>query len=132
MRVRTFKPQFAPLVAAGTKRQTIRPMPKRLPKAGDQESWREWTGRPYNRAQRELAQVVLMDVEVIRIHRDGIETCPGTLRVCFFGEWTPARRLWLETVAKLDGFKNWEQMRDWFRAEYELPFEGILITAKNL
>ena len=43
MRVRMFKPQFAPLVKAGTKRQTIRPVPKRLPQPGDLESWREWT-----------------------------------------------------------------------------------------
>ena len=43
MRVRMFKPQFAPLVKAGTKRQTIRPVPKRLPQPGYLESWREWT-----------------------------------------------------------------------------------------
>ncbi len=132
MRVRTFKPQFAPLVKAGSKRQTIRPFPKRMPKAGDPESWREWTGRPYNSPQQELAQVELTSVESVTIHHDGIETCPGTLRVCFWGEWHPVRRQFLNAVAILDGFKNWEAMRDYFQAEYGLPFSGILIKAKDL
>jgi hypothetical protein len=127
-----FKPQFAPLVKAGTKRQTIRPMPKQLPKVGDHESWREWIGLPYRTKQRELARVELTEVQSVVIHRDGIEICPGTLRVCFFGEWNANRRPRLEVTAILDGFASWEKMRDWFRVEYELPFEGILIQAKDL
>lgn len=127
-----FKPQFAPLVKAGTKRQTIRPMPKRMPKAGDVESWRQWSALPYRSPQIELAQVKLTEVQSIVIHRDGIETCPGTLRVTFFGEWSAARRDFLKATALLDGFEGWEQMRDWFKKEHGLPFEGILIRAEDL
>ena len=132
MRVRLFKPQFAPMVEAGTKRQTIRPMPKRLPRVGDLESWRQWTGLPYRSKQRELARVKLIHVESVVIHRDGIETCPGTLRVCFFGEWNKNRRPWLEATAILDGFGSWVIMREWFKSEYELPFEGMLIQAEDV
>ena len=80
MRVRTFKPQFAPLVKAGTKRQTIRPMPKRerdIPKEGDLESWREWTGKPYRSKQRELCQVRLILVCVVNLY----ETSQPTFQI---------------------------------------------------
>lgn len=42
--VRMFKPQFAPMVENGTKLQTVRPRPKRMPKEGDAISLRCWTG----------------------------------------------------------------------------------------
>jgi len=41
MIVRLFKPQFAPKVASGEKRQTVRPTPKRIPYLGDRISLRE-------------------------------------------------------------------------------------------
>lgn len=34
----------------------------------------------------------------------------------------------LDEFAQADGFKDWPEMRDWFRATHDgLPFEGILI-----
>jgi hypothetical protein len=36
--VKTFKPQFAPLVERGEKLQTVRPVPKRMPKPKDRIS----------------------------------------------------------------------------------------------
>ena len=132
MRVRTFKPRFAALVKSGRKRQTIRPMPKRYPKVGEHESWRQWNGRPYNSGQTELAQIKLTEVQSVVVHRDGIEFSPGTLRVCFFGEWHKERRKVLEAIAILDGFSSWIEMRDWFQNKYTLPFSGVLISGKDL
>jgi hypothetical protein len=127
-----FKPQFSPLVLSGAKRQTIRPFPKRYPREGEQESWREWTGLPYRSPQRELAKVVLTEVQTVIIHSNGIEFCPGTLRVSFFGEYSQSRKPLLDAIAVMDGFANWEAMRDWFKANYKLPFKGIMIRAKDL
>ena len=124
MRVRTFKPQFAELVKSGKKRQTIRPTPKRMPKTGDVESWRMWTGRPYNSPQHELVQVRLLSVEPIFIAKDGIllGENPGTV----LEVWDEDR------LAKKDGFKNFTEMAAWFKNEHGLPFEGILIKAEDL
>lgn len=67
MRVRMFQSRFSELISKGIKRQTIRPIPKRMPKEGDLESWREWTGRPYRSPTRKLAQVELQKVSEIII-----------------------------------------------------------------
>ena len=121
MRVRTFKPQFAPLVKSGIKRQTIRPLPKRLPKAGDHESWRQWTGRPYNSPQLELAQVELTSVRPITISSDGV-TVDGQ-KMSYAQE---------TVLAQLDGFKDCVSFMLWFQKEHGLPFNGIMIKAKDL
>ncbi len=34
----------------------------------------------------------------------------------------------LEWFAQKDGFDSWEEMREWFKERYGLPFEGVLIT----
>ena len=119
-----FQPQFAPLVEAGTKRQTIRPTPKRMPQVGECESWREWTGKPYRSKQRELAKVIITDVMLISLSKK---------RCGCFGVRCPSR-LWksttLEEFALADGFNSVEQMRQWFIENHGLPFRGILIKAK--
>lgn len=134
MRVRTFKNQFEPAITrkVNPKRQTIRPTPKRMPKAGDLESWRVWTGRPYNSPQRELVQVRLTNVSLVKIRRQGI----------VFGdapEWdrvknvsTKSGRYAVENFARLDGFDGWESMRKFFMREHGLPFIGILIEAEDI
>lgn len=123
MRARMFKPQFAPLVKAGTKRQTIRPFPKRMPKVGDHESWREWTGKPYRSKQRELAQVRIIGVERISIHQGAVMSREKNPRKLFFE---------IDDFARADGFKNWEDMVRWFENQHGLPFKGILIRAEDL
>ena len=114
-----FKPQFAPLVKSGVKRQTVRPIPKRIPAIGDHESWREWSGLPYRSKQRELAQVELTSVEPIIITETHI-IIPGC-KTCS-----------LTRFAKADGFKNWYWMKHWFKNTHGLPFTGILIKSKDL
>ena len=119
MRVRTFKPQFAPLVKSGAKRQTIRPMPKRLPRAGDKESWREWSGLPYRSPQREPATVQLISVDCIWISYGFIIVKDRAL--------SPRAA---KSLARRDGFADLLPMLDWFKSTHGLPFTGILIRAK--
>jgi len=127
-----FQPRFAPLVKSGAKRQTIRPVPKRMPQIGDRESWREWTGRPYWSLQQELAKVQIIAVETIEIHGD----IWGTHHFAVKGA-TALRQDWWgingwDGFAKADGFGSLRELFDWFKAEHGLPFFGIVITSKDL
>lgn len=98
--VRTFKPQFAPLVEAGTKLQTVRPVPKRMPEAGDQASLRAWTGRAYWSAQRVLREVILSRVREVTIHATGQIELAGRYLT------TPE----MEAFARADGFADLEAL----------------------
>ena len=124
MRVRMFKPQFAPLVLNGSKRQTIRPMPVSLPKVGSIESWRQWSGLPYRSKQRELAKVRITAVEKIMITEEGIcvgNELPRVLKMT--EEWE---------MAKADGFNTLKDFVEWFNFTHGLPFTGILIKAEDI
>jgi hypothetical protein len=116
-----FKPQFAPAVEAGTKLQTVRPVPKRMPEAGDTISLRMWTGLPYRSKQRVLRESVIESVAPIRITEDG----PVLDSIQLWG----AER---DAFAEDDGFPGWMEMREWFEATHGLPFDGILICWKPL
>lgn len=119
MRVRMFKPQFALLVQAGTKRQTIRPMPKRMPKVGDKESWREWIGGAYRSKQRELVRVELTEIRRIKIMKGKAYLSGKKLSNPEYHD-----------LAHQDGFLTAWHMGDWFKQTHRLPFHGILIRAK--
>lgn len=130
MRVRMFKPRFAVLVAAGTKRQTIRPMPKRMPKVGDHESWRRWSGLPYRSKQIELARVEIVSVERIRIEETSDTYDISLLDRPLKGALLPKEH-WDE-IAVADGFANQYGLAIWFKETHGLPFGGIIIRAKDL
>jgi hypothetical protein len=117
--VRMFKPRFARLVEAGTKRQTVRPIPCRPPHVGDLVSCREWTGRPYNSKQRILREEIITRVEPITIF-----TKYGRIEIgCYILPQIEA-----ESFAKADGFDSLEEMLGWFKKEHgEEIFEGIVI-----
>lgn len=117
--VRLFKPRFAPLVEAGTKLQTIRPTPKRVPAPGDRISLRAWTGKPYRSKQRILRETVITHVHMVTITRLNLTSAE-------YGPWaySDLRRA---VFAKADGFKDWWDMVDWFETEHGLPFAGIVI-----
>lgn len=117
-----FKPQFAPLVKDGSKRQTIRPTPKRPVLIGSKESWRKWSGKPYRSSQIELAQVVVTNVRAITLAGFGMFIVSGK-----DATWDEAQE-----IARMDGFESLEAMMQWFYKEHGLPFEGILINAKDL
>lgn len=133
MRVRMFKPQFAPLVKRGKKRNTIRPLPKRKrdqPKIGDLESWRMWRGKPYRSKQVKLATVRLVDVVRTTIRRDGVMLKVGKHKL-MMAEFTELGRQMLEAFARADGFRSWSRMKAWFEHEHGLPFTGNSIKAED-
>lgn len=123
MRVRTFKNQFEPSITrkVNPKRQTIRPFPKRMPKAGDLESWRVWTGRPYNSPQRELVQVRLVSIRYVQICYEFIAVNGEIL--------LPREK---KALARRDGFDGILPLLDWFDKTHGLPFAGILIEAEDI
>ena len=119
--VRMFKPQFAPMVEAGIKLQTVRPMPKRMPKVGDKISLRIWVDKPYRSKQRVLMETTISDVRPFELranytmHVDGREL-NSEERAAF---------------AIADGFVSPTQLYNWFDAEHGLPFYGIVIHWHN-
>ena len=120
--VRTFKPQFAPLVEAGTKLQTVRLTPKRMPAKGWLIDCRAWTGRPYNSKQRKLRVGEITLVATVNISA-------GAGRISIDGrvlaDWEA------DDFARQDGFRDANQMLCWFEAEHGLPFKGIVIQWKR-
>ena len=121
MRFRTFKPQFAPAVRNRIKRTTIRPTPKRMPKVGDRESWRQWLGKPYFSKTEELAQVELTEVKVITINLKGIMLADIVLEDAQQND-----------LAKADCFTSFRDMLGWFNSQYGLPITGIFIQGEDL
>jgi hypothetical protein len=111
--VRMFKPQFAALVESGKKLQTVRPTPKRMPKVGDKISLRCWTDKPYRSKQRVLMESTITEISMVDITENGIS-------VNSYAE--PC-----DDFARADGFRDFFELRDWFRATHGLPFEGIVI-----
>lgn len=125
--VRMFKPQFAHFVKAGTKKQTVRPVPKVLPKPGDMLSLREWIGRPYRSKQREICKAVVSEVIGVLI------LSPMSIYLSKMHDPNVASR-WQVLSTKeqcefacADGFKGRGEMLDWFEKQHGLPFTGILI-----
>lgn len=114
MIVRLFKPRFAPLVEAGTKTTTVRPVPKRRPRAGQPISLRTWEGLPYRSPQRILRESTITEVSDFQIDRLGFFIVNGVM-------------VDQEETARTDGFESADAMLNWFVAHYDLPFQGILI-----
>lgn len=119
--VRLFKPQFAPLVENGTKLQTVRPTPKRLPQPGDTISLRCWTGAPYRSKQRVLREAIIDRVRKIEI--DSYAVTIDGVRLHHLDE---------EDFAMADGFSSVVEMTDWFRNTHGLPFSGIVLSWHNM
>jgi len=111
VRVILFQDQFAEKVREGSKRQTIRQTARC--KVGDWVSLRRWTGKPYRSKQEVLRTDVCTAVMPVRVDY-GVASVGG---VVVDGQ----------DLAALDGFKDCEEMRDWFGATHGLPFLGWLI-----
>ena len=114
--VRLFQSRFAALVAAGTKLQTVRPKPARVPRVGDVIDCREWTGKPYRSKQRRILEGKIVDVCEVIISDANV--------------YKGTRIMDSEAFAKADGFASFSEMRDWFDEQHGLPFRGILIRWK--
>ena len=121
--VRLFQPRFAPLVEAGSKTSTIRPVPKRAIRAGDVLDLRTWTGKPYRSKQRKLREAFCTAVTPI-------ELCFIRHRLLVWLRGAKPKHLSrsaIETLARRDGFSDAAEMADWFENAHGLPFEGVLI-----
>lgn len=115
-----FKPQFAGKVRTGSKLQTIRPVPKRMPKPGDKISLRAWSGKPYRSKQEVLREAIIEEILPVEITDDG----PILDGIELWG-------LEIRLFAENDGFDTWEDMCEWFRTTHGLPFAGIFISWQN-
>lgn len=118
MKVLMFQPQFAELVAGGSKVQTVRPLraPGYSLRAGELISARKWTGRAYRSPQQEIAKIRIVSTNIVVIGEHGIIDGDNELEPFQVNEF-----------AIDDGFKDWPEMREWFRSTHGLPFHGELI-----
>ena len=116
MAVFMFQKRFAEKVRDGSKRQTIRPKRKRIPKAGTALSLREWSGVAYRSSQSVLRESVLVRVRWVVIEDS---------KCVLVGEsfLTRSKR---EQLAIADGFESWSEMAAWFTENHGLPFVGHL------
>lgn len=112
-----FQAQFAPLVQAGLKTQTIRPFRKRPLRLGERLSLRRWSGLPYRSKQVELGmgEVTFLCHITIGHHQVVVTQDIST-----------------DEIWKSDGFDSWEAMEQWFAQTHGLPFSGTLIRWKLL
>lgn len=119
MRVILFQPQFAELVRAGTKTQTIRRTARCKP--GDTLSLRRWTGKPYRSRQETLRMGTCTRVLRVLIQSDRIDI-----------EGVPILPEREDEFARADGFDNVGEMLHWFGVTHGFPFVGDLIEWSNV
>ena len=110
-----FKKQFAPMVEAGTKRQTIRAKRKDGKNPHSGERLYLYTGLR-TKSCRKLGEAVCANVREIMIDGWGI---------CLSGKW--ANHDEMMNIVKADGFTSWTDFLAFFRKEHGLPFWGLLI-----
>lgn len=118
----SFKERFAGLVEIGAKTQTIRGQRDRHARVGEQVQL--YTGMRTSKC-RLLARGECIDVAPVRI----VYGADGFVRIgADEGVQEECRGKARDTFAKADGFKDWDEMRDWFQDQYGGPFfDGVLI-----
>jgi len=121
-----FKAKFADLVATGKKTQTIR-RTNRF-KVGD--TLQLYTGQR-TKACRKLGESVVKKILQIQIFENHIRTYAPTKDPSVLKMVSTANKETLNKMAEKDGFKDFEEMKAFFVANYgDLPFEGYLIQWK--
>lgn len=108
-----FQKRFAGVVQAGRKTQTIRASVRY--KVGAELQL--YTGMRTKQC-RKLADAICTKISTIRISKKGIEVHGYTQKWGTIGA---------ELFAEHDGFKDSEEMLDWFDSTHGLPFNGYLI-----
>jgi hypothetical protein len=114
-----FDKRFSGMVLSGTKTQTIR-KPRKHPFKVGQTAYL-YTGMRTKNC-RKLGGGGITRVLPIEIASDTV-VFPGAFEgyeVAFMGDT-------LELFARDDGFESWEEMREWFRETYGLPFRVVLV-----
>ena len=111
-----YQPRFGDLVERRVKPHTIRPLGKRPYKVGD----------PLHH---------FVGMRTAQCRRIGLDMCtlvrPIKITDCTVMITIPPPGLFIvppiDRFARADGFRDWEEMRDWFAERYGLPFVGQLI-----
>lgn len=131
MKVIMFQPQFAPLVEAGTKTQTVRPARRKAIKPGDLLSLRAWTGKPYRSKQRVLLEAQCTAVARISINQRRVGRGLSVVQqeISLDGLSLVGREI--DWFCKDDGFGSSVELFQWFEREHGLPFRGVLIKWKS-
>jgi hypothetical protein len=112
-----FQAQFAPAVEAGEKRRTIRAEGlRRHARAGD--LLQLYTGMRTKEC-RKLGEAICTVSTYCAIREDGIT----------FGTYP---KVDVDDFARGDGFKDFDDMKEWFREMHGIPFIGRLIEWINL
>lgn len=82
-------------------------------------SLRQWTGRPYNSEQREIAKVEKIGLQKVTMTYSSVDSLPQV--------WIDGKPQDIEAVAKNDGMTV-EEFVDWFFGNSkENIFEGVVI-----
>ena len=114
-----FQEKFAEKVQLGEKTQTIRR--KNRFKVGD--TLQLYTGQRTNQC-RKLGEGIVTAVIKISIREDDI---------VFFGDLEYWNDMSLDYFARMDGFKDFDEMKRWFKKVYKkLPFDGWLVQWRFL
>lgn len=123
-----FKKQFAADVKSGKKRQTIRHRRKRRTRAG--ETLYLYTGQRTKRC-RLLRAAICRKITGITIKGNAIvleKIVPSGFCGSRIKETEMIRHGHAaDRFARADGFKDSDEMIEWFKAAYDLPFSGVVI-----
>lgn len=116
-----FQKLFVPLIISGHKRQTIRALRKDgRPPAKPGDRLRLYAGMRSKECEL-VAEVEVVSCLPVRIFGTGYEVTHDEDEIEYW------HGLSLYSFARLDGFLNWVEMRDWFERTHGLPFEGWLV-----
>ena len=141
-----FSPQFAGIVASGAKKQTIRK--KNRFRIGDRLQL--YTGQRTKNCKKLIEDdplvIAVISVGITREtismnaidYKDDINNLFSELKDHFKTkedalEWANSiRDIFmrcdnLDAISRRDGFKSWQEMRDWFAEKHGLPFHGYLV-----
>ncbi len=118
-----FKKEFADAVESGEKTQTIRRVWKRPIKKGDTLYLR--VGMRASNGRR-LRKVVCLGVTAVKIDEAGV-LVPWPKGHTLAGRMCRLVTFAMDDFAKKDGFDSVDAFLDFFRKQYGLPFEGVLI-----
>lgn len=119
-----FKKQFVPSIENGTKRQTVRAKRKKPIKVGD--TLYLYTGLRTKQTKR-IANAICTELWEIRINNASIVLCQESETERFMELLTGKQ---LDDMAILDGFKDWQDMKQFWVDTHGLPFTGNLIKFK--
>jgi hypothetical protein len=116
-----FKPQYEPMILAGTKTTTIRQARMNV---GEVRSFRVWTGAAYRSKQREFVRAEIVSAVPFQLTSGEPGQC--TMSMCYMA----CDEQGMTNIARNDGFPGWRHLLDAFTAMHGhgevLRFDGWL------